>query len=88
MQEWDERKKTWVVDGAKQEQSEAEKELGEIRSKIAEVEARCQRPSQEILVGIDEEENRKWLRKYRDEVAGLRSRKAKLEDRLRELAKQ
>jgi len=84
MQKWDEQSQAWVVDNAGKEKSEAEKELGEIQSKITDIEARCQRPSQEILVGIDEEENRKWLLKYRDEVADLRARKTKLENKLNE----
>ena len=85
MQKWDERERMWIVDNVKKDRAESEKALGEIQSKIAELETKCQRPSQEILVDMNAEENRNWLKKYREEITKMRPEKEELENKLRSM---
>jgi len=53
-----------------------------VLEKIRDYEERGKRPNQEITLGIDVEENKKWLSKFRSEIEKLRLEVNRLEKEL------
>ena len=83
---FDRASKKWVVDTKKKERAEKETALGNALEKIRDLEERGKRPSQEIVLGIEVEENKIWLGKFRGEIENLRDDINKLNQALKESA--
>jgi len=84
-QVFDTEKKKWVIDEKKREIAEKESALGAVLAQIRDYEERGKRPNQEITLGIEVEENTKWLRKFRTDIESLRPEVNRLEAELAEL---